>query len=252
MPVSSSTVVATFKDLRTNVLNKPPMARKYGNAWQSVMGNAMDTALDRISQARRARWPRNCPVDGLFYIGRERNLEWVTIVGTAGATKEPEGDYRYDLVNAWQIWVAAGSRPAVEDALRKVGLVNISVYRRAEWTNPGHCYDHFVDSFQRNVWSQFDTLVETPHPWKAVKWGDFNWGDAGVTWGSNATKADVEQVKRQIVRFKSAHETATWVYVNTTGGSLWGSFKWGDGTWGGTGQPLRWLVGEPHWARRGL
>src|SRR2546430_13337 len=93
-------VALSFEELRTTVLNKPVLRGPYGTAWQRVMGRAWDESLDKITQARRARWPGMAPSDALPYIGHERGLEQVRQVGVGGGF-ETEPQYRADLINAW-------------------------------------------------------------------------------------------------------------------------------------------------------
>ena len=242
--------VLTFEELRTTQLNKPAFRGRFGVAWQTVMGQAWDVELDRITQARRARYPEYCPEDGLFYLGVERMLERVT---KADGTTEALTDYRSVLRRAWTVWNVAGSQVSHVEALRRMGLNSVSVHRRAEWNSPPPADSVYVNAFQYDVWAQFDVLIDKPHPWLPLLWGAFHWND-GSTWGSTATVAEVEQIRRLLRLFRSAHETPTWAVVNITNGKLWGAFVWGDGTlWGGgTIQAIRWLIGEPHWSVRGL
>jgi len=242
--------VLTFEELRSDQFNKPAFRGKFGIAWQTVMGKAWDIELDRITQARRARCPDLCPLDGLFYLGLERMLERVVM---AGGASEAEGDYRGDLRRAWSIWNLAGSADAHIASMQRMGLTNITVHRRAEWNSPPAADNSYVNAFQYNVWAQFDILIDQPYPWKPLIWGGWIWGD-GHTWGSTATAAEIDQIRRLLRQFRAAHETPTWAVLNLGGGKVWGGFVWGDGTlWaGGTQQTLRWLIGEPHWNTRGL
>jgi hypothetical protein len=108
----------------------------------------------------------------------------------------------------------------------------------------------YVRTFARMVWSQFDVVVDRPHPWSAKLWGAGFWG--GSNWGSSATTDEVNLVKRLLRQFRAGHDTPTYVVVNLTDGALWGSTSWGATTWGASGDTAVWLVGEPHWESRGL
>jgi hypothetical protein len=247
------TVASTFEEARLE-LNKPYFQNDpWGEGWQRVLGQAMDRALDRVTQARRARWPGYCPSDGLLYLSKERGLERVRLMGKNGQL-EAEDDHRIDLIGAWDTWAQAGSAQSHLDAFDKCALKNVFVFRRHEWSTPPPTLNAYLNNFQSNVWAQFDVMVDKPHPWAPVFWGGGQlWGGVDWTWGSNATYEDIQQLKRQLWRFRSGHETPTWIVVNTTTGRLWGAWNWGDGgIWGGVGEPVRWLVGEPHWRTRGL
>lgn len=218
------------------------------------MGAAMDRELARARWAMRARWPEWAPSDALAYIGVERSLERVTMMGTRAS--EDEGTYRRRLREGWTIWTRGGSQQIHQDSFRWTGLTNVSVYRRHEWSMPSDagCPSRYVQVFQHSVWAQFDILIDYAHPWRPVRWGDgHRWG-TGWTWGSTATVPEIEQLRRLARRFRAGHDTPMWIYLNQGRGRVWGAWVWGDGgLWGGeTGATVRWLVGEPHWRARGL
>lgn len=254
----AGSITVTYKELRGQILNKDFLRGKWGTSWQEVMGSAWDAELVRQVFARRSRWPDWCPSDGLQYIGGERGLERVLLMG-AGAGIEDEGLYRGRLRTAWTIWQEAGSQQGDFDALRWTGLTSVSVHRRKDWSMPDDSpliASAYVRAFQRSVWAQFDVLIDRPHPWQAIFWGSgFRWGD-GTTWGSTASVAEIEQLRRLLRRFRSGHDTPTWIAVNlSSGGKVWGNFAWGDGSLWGAGLPtttVKWLCGEQHWAPRGL
>ena len=58
-------------------------------------------------------------------------------------------------------------------------------------------------------------------------------------------KAEIDLLKRLGRTFKGAHETLTYLYINTSNARVWGAWIWGAGLWGGGGDPpVRILVGE--------
>lgn len=249
----TATPVSTFSDLRQDALNKTILKGPYGRAWQRVMGEAWDEQIDRMYQARRARWPDYCPVDGLFYIGVERGLERVFFVGVHPKVVEDEKLYRRRLREAWTIWRFAGTQEGHRESFRWAGLNAVSVWRRKEWNSPPEQnVSAYLKAFQRAVWAQFDVLVDPSFPFKPLNWAGWTYGNP-VTWGTDATPDDVSLLRRLGRKFRSGHDTFMWIVVNNTGGRVWGSWLWGSGAWTpGVGQPTRWLVGEPHWTLRGL
>jgi hypothetical protein len=247
--------VVTYEALRSGPLNKGFLSGPTGTRYQRVLGRAMDRELDRLTWARRSRWPDWAPSDALLYIGGERGLEQVVIMGRP-TLREPEPDYRGRLRGAWYIWQEAGSQQIHVDAFRWTGLTNVTVHRRKDWSFPDDASapSPYVRAFQHSVWSQFDILVDKPLPWQIVRWGDgHNWGGPW-TWGTTATQAEVEQLRRLARRFASGHDTPMWLVLAFGNGRVWGGWVWGDGgLWGGGDLPtVRWLVGEEHWRTRGL
>lgn len=247
----------TYEELRAERLIRTPLNNEPGREWQRALGERMDVEFQRTVWARRARWPEWAPEDGLLYIGRERKLEQVALMrGDEAPEREATADYRLRLRGAWGIWNLAGSHQGHLDAFSWTELENVSIHRRKEWSTPyvDAATPEYVKAFQLAVWSQFDVLIERPHPWEGVFWGQFNWG--GVNWGSTATTEEVDQLRRLLWNFRSAHDTPTWIVVNLNRGAhLWGGFSWADGTTWNTGTgpgAIRWLVGEPHWRTRGL
>lgn len=237
-----ATTVDTFEQLRTQLLNKPFLSGRYGTAWQRVMGRAYDEALNRITQARRARWPDYCPPDGLYWHSVERGLERVS--------QESETDHRTRLRAAWRIWNRAGSQAIHEDAFGWQGILNVLLLRRVDAAWPPPVGSLYVRTFARMVWSQFDVVIDKPHPWEARIWGVGFWGVGN--WGISATTSEVSLIRRLLRQFRSAHNTPTYAVVNLTSGALWGTSTWSATAWGASGSTAVWLVGEEHWAPRGL
>ena len=247
--------MSTYADLRSGPLLRSFIAGPFGVGWQKAMGAAMDLEMNRSLWARRARWPQWCPSDGLVWLGVERQLERVITMGTLAP--EDEGRYRGRLVNSWYIWQEGGSQQIHVDAFRWCGLTNVSVHRRKEWCYPddASCPSPYVVAFQHSVWAQFDLLIDQPHPWKPVLWGDGHLWGGNWTWGSSATPAEIAQLKRLALKFRAGHDTPMWLVLNLGTGRVWGGgWKWGDGGLWGSGKygSVRWLVGEPHWKTRGL
>lgn len=243
--------IFSFAELRSITLNKPQFANKYGRAWQKVFGSSWDDEVKLMVYGRRARFPSFCPLDGLFYIGIERNLERYNIIGSGGTTQEVESSYRELLRNAWFVWQRGGSQTSILDALRRMGLPNATYLRRVDFGGLPPSGNTYLDKFQRSVWAQFDVVLRK-NPWTIPKWGSFTWGD-GTKWGFDASDDDLAQIIRAMRTFRSGHETPMWAYVPTSTAPIWGLFKWGDGSvWTDGGPQARFLIGEQHWSVRGL
>lgn len=240
----------TYADLRSRILIKPFFDGPDGRAWQRVFGQRMDTELARLYEAKRVRYPHYCPTDGLYFLAAERGLERINVAQLV----ETELAHRDRLHDAWGIWQRAGSQAAHVESFGWCGLLNVHVYRRHEWSWPQEAGGLYVQTFARSVWSQFDVLINRPHPWQGVHWGDGNnWGD-GWTWGSTATVGEINLLRRLVRDRKAAHDTGTYLILNLNNGRVWGDWIWGDGgLWGGSGDPpLAIVIGEDHWTTRGL
>lgn len=246
-------VVVTFARFRAETRNKSYLSGRWGTAWQTTLGGAWDAELRRTIWARRARWPDWAPSDALLYLGAERGLERVQLVGKPLGVQESEPAYRTRLRVAWAIWQIAGTTVGHQQALAWAGLTNTTVVRRRDQaTIDNVAVSNYARAFTQSVWSQFDVNIGQPHPWSSVRWGGgIKWGDGTWTWGSTAQPYEVAQIRRLAQRFRSGHSTPAYAVVQIEPSPIWGAFTWGSTVhWGGV--LLRWLIGEPHWAARGL
>lgn len=64
---------------------------------------------------------------------------------------------------------------------------------------------------------------------------------------------NINGLRRLIREHKSAHDTCTYFWFIWTTGAVWGTYKWGDGTyWGATGDDTVGIVcGEKQWSTFG-
>lgn len=230
----------TFEALR-KTLNKPFLDGPYGRAWQGTLGKLMDESINRLVQARVARLPSFCPVDGLQYIASERQMEQ--------AIGESETNYREILRTSWTIWAKAGTAQSHIDSFARMGFESVVVKRRHDFMGPSDP-NPYLNAFARDVWAQFDIIADKPMPWLQRFWGTGTWG-TGV-WGVTATIQQLDQMRRLVRNFRAGHDTPMYLYLNFASGRLWGLGVWGTGVWGGSGDVVRVLIGEDHWAQRGL
>lgn len=242
----------TYASLCAQILQKPIFDGPAGNAYQTVMGAAMDTQLDRLYYAKMCQWPSETPADALYYLANERGLERVVLIGSGG-TQENELLHRERLRQAWTVWAISGSQQGHKDELGWCGIPAVQVLRRAEFSTPPPVGSAYVRSFALQVWSQFDILIRPTSAIGELIWGSgWTWGD-GSLFGSTLTLAELQQLRRLVRDHKSAHDTCTYFWLQFTPGPLWGTFVWGDGTtYGGSGVGVTGIVcGEESWVSRG-
>lgn len=225
------------------------------DAWQGVMGGALDEVADQYRQARAVAYPRvprdpespqyACPSDALGLMAADRG-------GLERAPGEAEADWRQRLRDAWDIWRVAGTPLSAKMICGWVGLTTAKVLRRHEFSTPPEAGSLYVRGFAQTCLAQYDVLIEQPHRWTQRRWGDGSlWGEG--TWGSTATEAEIAFLRRALRRHRAGGYTCTYLHVSFVQGRVWGAGKWGDGgVWGGTGDVLTIVVGEDHWAQRGL
>lgn len=244
-------IVLTYADLCAQVLQKPPTDGPNGRAWQQVCGGAMDTEFSKLFYAVACRFPTQTPTDALFYLAEERKIDRMRIVGGAGAL-EPETTFRLRLKHAWTVWGIAGSQQSVVDEFNWMGISTAQVLRRVDFSTPPPVGSVWVQAFAQQVWAQFDIMIRRPMPIGPLVWGAFYWGTP--TWGSTLTVAEIDQIRRTVRRYKSGHDTATYLYLAFTTGALWGTFVWGASgiTWGGDGEVVPIIIGEEDWVTRGI
>ena len=217
-------------------------------AWQVVMGSALDDQADRFEQARAVHFPTippggqyACPSDALSYLAAERGLERVPT--------ETEDRWRFRLRDAWNIWKTSGTQAGHVIMGTWLDLLNLTIVRRHEFSTPPDVGSNYVRAFARAVWFQFDVVIGQPHPWKQKIWGEGNWGEG--TWGSTMQPEVVSYLRREIRERKSAHDTATYLHLRFDQGPIWGVGKWGeDGrVWGSGKGVMSIIVGEAEWDR---
>lgn len=212
------------------------LQRTVGAAFLRVFGEQLDTFVVKVKDAVKVAFVREAPSDSLDEHGVARSSP--RFVG------EGDSAYRARLLRAWDWWATAGTKDApledgatgglqglLEAALGPTVTVQIKAYR-----------DPFRGPLRRDYWSEFWVVLQDV-PWTRRTWGAPAWGD-GETWGSSATRAEVEMLKTLVRRFKSAHEWCPAVVVVFSGrtwgdGSMWGG---ASVTWDATADALYWPI----------
>lgn len=243
----------TYASLCAQILQKPCFAGPAGNAYQTVMGAAMDEQLDRLYYAKQCQWPSETPADALFYLANERGLERVVLIGSGG-TLENETLHRERLRKAWTVWSISGSQQGHRDELGWCGLSAVQVLRRVDFSTPPAAGSAYVRAFATQVWSQFDILIRRPFDFEPLVWGSgWTYGD-GSLWGTTLTSAELAELRRLVRDHKSAHDTCCYFLIAYDNGPLWGTFNWGSGVlYGGSGSGAQAIVcGEESWEVRGF
>lgn len=205
----------------------PWLQRAVGELFLGAHGDELDVLATKAKDATKAGFVADAPSDALRYHGRERVLP--RFAGEADAS------HRARLVAAWDTYETAGTRAGplstggtyglvgmLEAALDPSVTVQVKAYR-----------DPYLGPLRRGYWSEF-WVVLSGVPWARRTWGDGSeWGrPAGAprTWGSTATRAEVETLKNIVRTFKAAHEWCPAIVVAFSGRT------WGDGSlWGGSG-----------------
>ena len=182
-------------------------------AWLRASGDLKDSLAERCKQAVKVRFARLAPRDGLDQLGGERQIE--------RGPAESNALFAARVVDAWNIWRWAGTAQAVLLALRDVGYPNAL----AEIVN-GNQYGLDatgaldIQSLPSGSWSCDATpdfwskfVVLFPHnPWgKQRVGGRLDW--------VRPTSDDrrIEQIRRLVRRWKSAHSTCSDIAVINEG-----------------------------------
>ena len=189
---------------------------RFGGGWMESHGLVLDGLIEGARQAVLSRFVTRAPADALPYLASERQLERMP-----GQT---EANWRQTLLDAWNLWVWAGTKRGIRDAVLRTGYAtDVAVYNAHEWP----------DGPNVQGWATFWVTLS------GVAWtNDGVWDDPGVwddggTWDSTATIDEVDRVLRQVLLWKPAEAYCGGVIV-VLNGELW---DWPEGTWddpGGT------------------
>lgn len=156
-----------------------------GRAFVGVPGAMQDAELRRLKDGVLARFPLDAPDDALDALGRNFQLE--RYPGEADAA------YRGRLAAAWEAWTWAGTKRGVAAALEGYGIADVAI--REDWEGT------FAEGEQ---YSRFWVFLGPDLPWDALELGEFELGGS-ETLGSTATAAEIAQVKRLVLKWKSSH-----------------------------------------------
>ena len=203
-------------------------------AWLRASGDLKDSLAERCKQAVKVRFARLAPRDGLDQLGGERQIE--------RGPKETNAAFAERVVDAWNLWHWAGTAQGVLLALRDVGypaaLLEIVNGNQFGLDTKG-ALD--IQALPNGSWS----CDATPDFWSkfAVVFPHNPWGkhrvSGGVDWvRPTADDPRIEQIRRLVARWKSAHSTCSDIAVINVGrtwdyphkGRTWANQ---GGTWSG-------------------
>lgn len=179
--------MAFFEDFRERLLAKlgwlqGPNARK----WFRFPGQFLDIELEATKDAIKARFPSTGPDDALDKQGRDRDLE--RFPGETDVT------YRNRISDPFAVWAWAGTALGIKNSLNAYGIETVEIYEDHQ--------GHFCDG---EWYSRFWVVIGDGTP------GSTYWEPLTapftppVTGGTTATRDEVCQVLRQILKWKSAH-----------------------------------------------
>jgi hypothetical protein len=180
----------TFEGARLGEL-PPYLDGVQGRGIVRVLGRAQDVEQAKLTDAVLIRYPLRTPIDALDHLGASSNIERFT--GEPNGTPVPPTNYHGRLVGRWDTWIKAGSAQGIIDSLNYYGIADVTVAQ--DWQTgivPGAWY------------SRFDVILGPTLPYTPMILGVWVLGESG-TLGSSATVLEVKAIKRQILKWKSAH-----------------------------------------------
>ncbi len=179
----------------------------------AFVGLPLDILAEAADQATKARFPEFCPPDALPYHGRDR--------GIVRGLLEPAVSYRARLLLWRDSWRAAGVGRSMLDQIAGFLLPNATGIRL--WSQVGIIYNRAADGTLdisrfpglwdwdglTSLWARFWILIDSIDdvPWsRDGTWGDGElWGDdPESTWGSTASRAEVQAIRGIIDTLKPA------------------------------------------------
>ncbi len=182
---------------------------------RAAIGVALDHGFDVLKQAVRARFVQTAPADALSDLGDERHIEQYP-----GDTTDT---YRARVLLAWDLWQQGGTAAAIIAALTSIGFTSVRIYTANGSAMPGEGV--WPPDSDASNWSRFWVLIDVsgsesnPFDWQRVLWADGHKYGAGWTWGSTATRGQVQLVRRVVLTWKAAHEVCAGIYIDLPGGA---------------------------------
>jgi hypothetical protein len=162
-----------------------------GRGCAAALGRAQDVEQALLTDAVLMRYPARCPADALNILGADSAIE--RFPNEPDGTAVPPTGYQGRLIARWATWKKAGSAGGIIDSLNAYGITDVIVAQ--DWQTgivPGDWY------------SRFDVILGPTLPYTPMILGAWVLGESG-TLGSSATVLEVLAIKRQILKWKSAH-----------------------------------------------
>lgn len=216
----------TYKQFQAD--SAPPALQD--DRWRALtgtLGDAKDAAAQAARDAAKAGLVGDCPDDALGHHARERSLERFPT--------ETAAQHRARLVAAATALELVGTEAGLLAALTAIGYGTPTIHtaigaappwwvgawppesegnRPPSWVGAWPVLAGDVSSWPSRFWVSLENTVWGNETWN----GGRPWGEPGFTWGSNATPAQVQLVKRTIKRWRPAHCVCIGVFVELTTG----------------------------------
>lgn len=209
----------------------------WGTKWNTAMGLQSDLLVAQAQQAVASRIIASAPADALPYIGQDRQIPRYA--------SDTDTSYRARLQAAWTTWQAGGTYTGLYTQLLAYGFAPASVgifdvhgdasVPGGTGLGPGGATPWPPDSNTTN-WSRFWVALTPPFPtflqWQARFWGASptgsggTWGQLGpdgtpYTWGSTATAAQAQTIKRLVKQWKPVQCICAGIWIMYPTGTLY-------------------------------
>lgn len=198
--------------------------RPRAGAFLRAFSAQRDQLVTRFRDAAKVNFPALCDDTALDAAASSRNLERVP--------GESSASLRNYLSGTWQIWPTAGTRGRLLAEISRVGCPNSQIWGYRELVKAGAPPTVFggFSSF-------FFVLIKPPHVFlPRNQWADGSKWSGGKKWGLNGDRLVLDNLKRQIKKWKPAGTSCRFLAIDLAGDAsvpLWGNINWGQWLWGG-------------------
>lgn len=159
----------------------------------------LENLVGEFREAGELHLPLECNVGALPYIGDERRLPKYK--------GETDQQYRQRLWDAWSSWEQAGTdRGIIRNLLLGTGITEVIIKNNVDW-------DPEPPDGDTDWWSRFWVLVYNPN-WESWTYGSGEvFGETEYTYGSTATRGEVDSALRLVLKWKPAAAKFMRMYV---------------------------------------
>lgn len=179
--------------------------KKWGKAFLQGVAKVVDEELvDRAKESVKAHICEVAPVSALPTLGRERLLERYPPMS--------DDDYRNYLLAVWDVWPGGGTEGGMLAAFN--AALPGPVYEVLEQVDGG--------GYVYSGWNAFYIHLTAFLPWSQWTYGSgYQWGKAGLTWGSTATPADVAFLRALAKKWKGGHNHLQGIILDLDTEIIW-------------------------------
>lgn len=208
-----------------------------GQAFQATFGRTKDRGIVLYKEAAKLRYPSTDRPDALPYQGHDRRI--------LRAPTETDEQYAARLLTAHEIWLWAGTPTAMVNIFKPYGYTSATCAVRgtheglASWDGNSAWFSRFAIylSGSPGYWAADGAWSDTPPD----AWDE---GEAGETWDSTVTTADIDYIRASIREFKSPRSFPLFLSIQITTGSgtpylyLPLGRTWDDESWTADGEAI--------------